>query len=296
MAKRLRSEGYRPSHISEALGISRSVLYRRKRNGKKKRSLRPQDEELKRRIDELVMAHPYWGYRRIWAWLRKREGLRINKKRVYRLMQESGRLLKKKRRKPKRVYRSKPAPERPGQIWGIDMSKFFTLRQGWANMVVVLDWWSRKIVAAEVDKSAKTELWLKALEGAVFREFPEGVSGRGLSLVSDNGSQPTSRKFMEAARLLNIKQIFTSYDNPKGNAETERMIRTIKEEVIWPFEYETVDEAKEALSRFVERYNRYYPHSALGYLSPLEAEERYYKIKEGKDGHSTNFTQKVSTF
>jgi len=295
MAMRLRSEGYKPSHISEALGISRSVLYSRRR-GKGKRRRKADDEEIKRRIDELVMGHPYWGYRRIWGWLSKREGLQINKKRVYRLMRESGRLLRKKRTKPKRVYCSKPTPERPGQIWGIDMSKFFTLRQGWANMVVVLDWWSRKIVAIEVDKSAKTELWLKALEGAVLREFPEGVSGRGLSLVSDNGSQPSSRKFMEASRLLNIEQIFTSYDNPKGNAETERMIRTIKEEVIWPFEYETVQEAKEALSRFAEEYNHYYPHSALGYLAPVEAEKKYYKIMEGKDGYSTNFTQKVSTF
>jgi len=68
---------------------------------------------------------------------------------------------------------------------------------------------------------------------AVNREFPQGVRGENLKLVNDNGSQPTSRSFMKDMVLLGIEQIFTSYDNPKGNAETERMMRTIKEEVIW---------------------------------------------------------------
>ncbi len=73
--------------------------------------------------------------------------------------------------------------------------------------------------------------------------------------------------------LLDIEQIFTSYNNPKGNAETERMIRTIKEEVIWLEEFASYSEAKEKIGHWIEQdYNRLYPHSALGYRSPEEFE------------------------
>ena len=78
--------------------------------------------------------------------------------------------------------------------------------------------------------------------------------------------------------------------------ETERVIRTIKEEIIWPYEYETIEEAREAVKRFVEAYNKDYPHSSLGYLSPLEVEEKYYKLMEGENADYTNSIQKVSTF
>ena len=295
MAKQLFNEGYKALHLSKAFSISKSSLYRKGPPLTKRRE-RPENEKIKAKIDEIIMAHPYWGYRRVWAWLKRREGFVVNKKRIYRLMKEMGRLLRKKRAKPKRSYHSKPRATKPKQIWGIDMSKFLTLRQGWANMVIVLDWWSKKIVGIEVAKSAKTEVWLKALDKAIESEFPEGVRGAGLRLVSDNGSQPTSRRFMEVTKTLDIEQIFTSYNNPKGNADTERAIRTIKEEAIWPAEYEGIEEAREALNKFVGEYNSYYPHSGLGYLSPLEVERKYYKIMEENDADYTNSTQKLSTF
>ncbi len=72
----------------------------------------------------------------------------------------------------------------------------------------------------------------RALEMGVNSEFSEGVRGKRLKLISDNGSQPTSTSFMRDMATLDIEQIFTSYNNPKGNADTERVIRTIKEEII----------------------------------------------------------------
>ncbi len=86
-------------------------------------------------------------------------------------------------------------------------------------------------------------------------------------------------------KALGIEQVFTIYGNPRANAETEWLIRTIKEEVIWPYEYKTVQEAREAIEKFAEDYNRAYPHSALGYLSPLEAKERHHKMKETSYGY-----------
>lgn len=70
---------------------------------------------------------------------------------------------------------------------------------------------------------------------------------------------------------MGIEQIFTSYDYPKGNVETERMLRTIKEEIIWLNEFSSLEEAKQGIGQWIEvDYNRLYVHSELGYISPEE--------------------------
>ena len=74
-----------------------------------------------------------------------------------------------------------------------------------------------------------------------------------------------------------IEQIFTSYNNPKGNADTERMIRTMKEELRWLREWESERELSLELDKWVEYYNRNYLHSAHGYRTPAQAEAGYYK-------------------
>ncbi|MDI1472490.1 integrase core domain-containing protein [Thermodesulfovibrio sp. 1176] len=81
--------------------------------------------------------------------------------------------------------------------------------------------------------------------------------------------------------LLGIEQIFTSYDNPKGNADTERVMRTIKEELIWLNEFGSFEEARECIRKWIMNdYNRFYVHSSLGYLSPEEFELKYYIERE----------------
>jgi len=122
---------------------------------------------------------------------------------------------------------------------------------------------------------------------AIQKEFPGGVRGSGLKLISDNGSQPTATSFMRDMATLGIEQIFTSYDNPKGNAETKsgspknqeifwgvsRVMRTIKEEIIWLNEFGSFEEAKEKIGKWIqEDYNRLYVHSQLNYMSPEEFE------------------------
>ncbi len=94
--------------------------------------------------------------------------------------------------------------------------------------------------------------------------------------MSDNGSQPTAASFMKEMATLDIERIFTTYDNPKGNADTERVMRTIKEEVIWCNEFETLEEAIRIIGDWIEvDYNRLYVHSELGYRSPEEFEALY---------------------
>lgn len=225
----------------------------------------------------LKTEHPFWGYRRVRAWLVHRDGIRVNEKRVRRVMRENGLMATQTVHKANRTpQRSKPRAERPRQYWGIDMTKFMIPVLGWVYLVIVLDWCTKKVVGWDLSLRSRASEWQGALERAIEREFPQGVREQGLKLISDNGSQPTSVSFMRDMATLGIEQIFTSYDNPKGNAETERMIRTIKEEILWLNEFSSLEEAKRAIGHWIEHdYNKLYVHSELGYISPEEFEELY---------------------
>lgn len=242
------------------------------------------DAEILPLVRELKASHPFWGYRRIWAHLRFIKDFRINRKRVYRLLKENSLLVAKNLRlRAKRVPQpSKPKPARPNQWWGVDMTKAQT-DGGWAYIVVVNDWFTKKILGAFVGSRSRAGEWLEAINQAVCRQFPEGIREAGnleLRLMSDNGSQPTSLKFMREAASLGIQQTFTSYCNPKGNADTEWLIRTIKEELIWLREWTSTEELAEAVSAFVEEFNQNYLHSALGYKTPSEFEKQWFSEQQ----------------
>ncbi len=81
---------------------------------------------------------------------------------------------------------------------------------------------------------------------------------------------------MKACSNLEVEQVFTSYNNPKGNADTERMIRTMKEELYRLREWKREKEQRYELDKWVQYYNRSYLHSALGYRTPVQVEEEYY--------------------
>ena len=94
--------------------------------------------------------------------------------------------------------------------------------------------------------------------------------------MSDHGSQPTAISFMRECHVLEIEQAFTSYNNPKGNADTERVMRTLKEEFFWRKDWDDLFELTEKFKGFVaDDYNEEYPHSTLKYLSPNEFERRW---------------------
>ncbi len=234
------------------------------------------DTQILAMIQKIKQSHPFWGYRRVRAWLKYREGLPVGYKRIYRLMKENALLVPQKRCRAKRQPTGrKPRAQRPRQFWGIDMTKFIIPGLGWAYLVIVLDWFSRKVVGWQLSWRCRTQEWREALEEAVLQEFPHGVRRQGLKLISDNGCQPSSGSFLKLTAILDIEQIFTSYNNPKGNAETERFMRTLKEELLWLEEFAGLDEAHEKLSTWIDFYNHRYLHSALGYKSPQEYERLY---------------------
>jgi transposase InsO family protein len=231
------------------------------------------EERVVERIRAIQGDHPFWGYRRVWAWLVHRDKIPINKKRVYRLMKEAGLLLKTPIHRACRTPRAKPKATHARQFWGIDMTKFMIPILGWVYLVIVLDWYTKKIVGWDLSLRSRRQEWQAALDRGLMAEFPNGVRDQGLKLISDNGCQPTATGFMAACATVGVEQIFTSYNNPKGNAETERMMRTIKEELLWLNEFGSLEAAREAIRVWVEQgYNRDYVHSALGYRSPLEFE------------------------
>ena len=82
----------------------------------------------------------------------------------------------------------------------------------------------------------------------------------------------TSTAFFRACSELGIHQIFASYSNPKGNADTERVIRTIKEDLVWTKEFDSVVDFEATLKQWQKAYNEDYPHSSLGYMTPYEYE------------------------
>ncbi len=226
------------------------------------------DAKLVLLIEAIKIEHPFWGYRRVWATLRYRQGIEINIKRVERVMRLYGLGVQRAALKAKRTpTRSKPRPEKPCQWWGIDMTKILT-ESGWVYVVFVIDWYSKKIVGHHAGYQSKTSDWMMALNMAVNNEFPHGVRDEGLSLMSDNGCQPTSTTFMRDCGYLGIKQAFTSYNNPKGNADTERAIRTAKEELLWLHEWRGLDHIIARLSSWVDDFNNNYLHSSIGLKTP----------------------------
>lgn len=122
-------------------------------------------------------------------------------------------------------------------------------------------------------KTRARDDWIEALNMAVDNNCPLGSREYDLHLMSDNGSQPTSEKYEAAATLLGIKYITTSYSKSKGNADTERFMRTFKAEIIYPNEFDSLEEARKKVDNFITFYNYDYPHSALCYVSPIEFEK-----------------------
>jgi len=224
-------------------------------------------------IKEIKTDHPLWGHRRVWAYLKYRQGISVNRKRVHRLMKENQFLVTKNERlKAKRTkMRPKPHAEYPNHFWGIDMTKIRMSTWGWLYLVVVLDWYTKEIVGYSLGIQSKTDDWLRALNLAVNSRFSGGIKEslkEPLYLISDNGCQPTSQRFMQSCSVLGLKQIFTTWSNPKGNSDTERVMRTIKEDLVWCYDWDNPFEFEVALNRWIDQYNTDFPHQSLNNMTP----------------------------
>ena len=143
----------------------------------KSQSVIERNQILLTQIQEIKTDHPLWGYRRIWSYLKYRQGIPVNKKRVYRLIKEQNLIVTPNLRlKAKRgPIRPKPHAKRPNYFWGIDMTKIKMASWEWLYLTVVLDWYTKEIIGYHLGLQSKTEDWLKALNHAVDTRFPAGI-------------------------------------------------------------------------------------------------------------------------
>lgn len=234
------------------------------------------NQALLERIQQLKAEHPYWGYRRIWAYLKYHEKFPVNQKRIHRLMKQNNLLVPKNRRlkAPRKAVTHKPQTIEPNRYWGIDMTKVMIPTSGWIYLHVVIDWGTKKLLSTHMSLTSKSADWIVALNEAVNFQFLNGIRDASYipELVSDHGCQLTSTAFFKACSELGIHQIFASYSNPKGNVDTERVIRTIKEDLVWIKEFDSVAEFEAALKQWQKAYNEDFPHSSLAYMTPYEYE------------------------
>jgi putative transposase len=156
------------------------------------------------------------------------------------------------------------------------MTKVLVQGFGWIHMVVVRDWYTKSIVGYAAGRQGQAQDWLTALDMAVKRQFPAGVRDQGLSLMSDNGCQPTSTSLMRTCGTLGSHHVCTSSNNPQGNADTERVMRTLKEACLGLRDWTCPFALIKALEAGIADYNEHYLHSALGYKPPRQFEREYH--------------------
>jgi transposase InsO family protein len=226
-------------------------------------------------IIEIKSDHPLWGYRRIWGYLRYRKSVIVGKNRIYRIMKENKLLISKKSRflAKRKPMRPKPRASRPNQFWGTDMTKVKVGSFGWVYLHIVLDWYTKEIIGYSFSFQSKSKDWLDALNMAVNSRYPHGIldSPSHPQLISDNGCQPTSERYMKSCSELGIRQIFTSWNNPKGNADTERVFRTMKEDLVWPYDWQSPFIFQDAFVNWICDYNCDFPHQSLAYKTPAQS-------------------------
>lgn len=214
-----------------------------------------------------------YGYRYIWALLRRERGICINRKTVWRIMHEEGLVQPKKRCRPRRPKRvEKMRPKGPDEAWQIDMTSLELSDRTRLFLVMATDCYTREIVGYWLDRRCRASEWIGAVRMALEgRGLMTKEDCKQLTLRSDNGSQPCSKAFVEYLGRAGVTGQYTGYNAPDDNAYVERTIRTIKEEEIWLNEYDTFSEAREAIDAYIKYYNHERIHSALDYRTPSEA-------------------------
>ncbi len=246
----------------ELLGISRSGFYYEPA---------PESErnlELMRLLDEQYTRTPFYGIRRMTAWLAT-EGHVVNHKCVGRLLRLMG--LEAIYPKPKlslsapghRIYpyllRNVPIV-RINQVWSSDIT-YIRLRGAFAYLVAIIDWFSRYVLAWELSVTMDSSFCLSALEWALGTTRPEVFN-------TDQGSQFTSADFTGMVEAAGSTVSMDGRGRWVDNVFVERLWRTVKYEEVYLKDYANVDEARRSLAAFFDFYNRERLHQSLGYRTP----------------------------
>ena len=227
------------------------------------------DAALTQMIVALSGQNPRYGYRRVWALLR-REGWEVNKKRVHRLWREAdlkvpaGRRRKRQRLASSENGLARRRAEYPGHLWSYDFAMDATQDGRRLKMMPVVDEYSRECLALEVERSITSEEVVKTLD----RLFAERGAPRFIR--SDNGPEFIAQAVKRWLAASGVETLYIEPGAPWENAYSETFISRMRDELLDREEFANLKEAKVLAEDYREHYNHHRPHGALGYLTPVE--------------------------
>jgi putative transposase len=226
--------------------------------------------DLMRKLDEQYTRTPFYGIRRMTAWLRQ-QGELVNHKRVGRLLRLMGleALYPKPRLSvPGAVEKRYPYLLRGraitgiNDVWSTDIT-YVRMQHGFLYLVAVLDWYSRYVLAWELSNTLDTGFCLAALEGALRQ-------GQPAIFNTDQGVQFTSAAYTSRLEAAGIQISWDGRGRALDNVFVERLWRSVKWEEVYLKDYQTVADAASGLDRYFHFYNQERPHQALGYQTPAQ--------------------------
>lgn len=250
----------------ELLDVARSTVYYQPRPA------RGSDVDVMRRIDEIHLAWPFLGSRRIVDQLAG-QGITVNRKHVQRLMRVMGLVAL----YPKRNT-SKPAPghktypyllkdltiDAPNRVWATDVT-YLPMKDGWLYLVAIMDWYSRKVLAWRVSNTIDTAFCVEALQ--------EALEAYGTPEVfnTDQGATFTATAFTSVLVDHGVKISMDGRGRWRDNVFVERLWRSVKYEEVYLHAYEDGAQARAGLGAYFEFYNTQRRHQGLQGLTPDEA-------------------------
>ena len=248
---------------AEVLGISRSTVYY------EPRPICDEDLWLMRRLDELHLNYPFAGSRMLRGLLWQ-QGLEVGRRHIKTLMRRMG--IEAIYRKPNT---SKPAPghriypyllrdlavTRPNQVWAMDIT-YIPMARGFIYLAAVVDWFSRRVLAWKLSITMDVSFCIEAVEEALSKnETPEIFN-------TDQASQFTSEAFTGRLKEEGIRISMDGKGRWRDNVFVERVWKSIKYEEVYLHAYETVQEARTSIGKYLEFYNSIRPHSSLDGFTP----------------------------
>ncbi|KAA0658788.1 IS3 family transposase [Escherichia coli] len=293
-ARALIARGWRVSLVSRCLRVSRAqlhVILRRTDDWKDgRRSRHSDDTDVLLRIHHVIGELPTYGYRRVWALLRRQAELdgmpAINAKRIYRIMRQNALLLERKPAVPpsKRAHTGRVAVKESNQRWCSDGFEFRCDNGEKLRVTFALDCCDREALHWAVTTGGfNSETVQDVMLGAVERRFGNELPASPVEWLTDNGSCYRANETRQFARMLGLEPKSTAVRSPESNGIAESFVKTIKRDYISVMPKPDGLTAAKNLAEAFEHYNEWHPHSALGYRSPRE-----YLRQQASNGLSDN--------
>ncbi|WP_198430939.1 IS3-like element IS2 family transposase [Escherichia coli] len=281
-ARALIARGWGVSLVSRCLRVSRAqlhVILRRTDDWMDgRRSRHTDDTDVLLRIHHVIGELPTYGYRRVWALLRRQAELdgmpAINAKRVYRIMRQNALLLERKPAVPpsKRAHTGRVAVKESNQRWCSDGFEFCCDNGERLRVTFALDCCDREALHWAVTTAVfkRVETVQDVMLGAVERRFGNDLPSSPVEWLTDNGSCYRANETRQFARMLGLEPKNTAVRSPESNGIAESFVKTIKRDYISIMPKPDGLTAAKNLAEAFEHYNEWHPHSALGYRSPRE--------------------------